>query len=323
MSPNTRAVVLLGAFVLGLASAAQAAAQGALARLQIVSGDRQIAVNTRVPPQPYVVRAVDSSGAPVQGITLVIQTSGGGDGPMLRDEFGFRGFNTPTIFLPNPTGILPEYLAVTGADGVASASGHYFDFPPAAFLVAATGPRPTTVPPIFFFTVAVTAPPPGNPTVIVEYFDAELGHYFNTLYQTEIDALDAGRFPGWNRSIGSFIGWATAEDAPPGAVPVCRFFSALYTSHFYTADAEECDAVIAKWPNVWTLETRTAFYIYLPDKVTGQCAAGMQPVYRLYNSRPDPNHRYVTDARLRDWMRNAGWIPEGYGPDAVIMCTPA
>jgi hypothetical protein len=212
---------------------------------------------------------------------------------------------------------------VTDTDGLGSASGRYVDFPPSAFVVSATAtPLPTTVPPIFFFTVLVTAPPPGNPTVIVEYFDADLGHYFNTLYQTEIDALDAGQFPGWNRSIGSFIAWASAQDAPPGAVPVCRFFSSRYTSHFYTADSNECDAVIAKWPDAWTLETRTAFYINLPDTTTGACGPGMQPVYRLYNNRPDPNHRYVTDRKLRDWMRNAGWIPEGYGPDSVIMCTP-
>ena len=108
----------------------------------------------------------------------------------------------------------------------------------------------------------------------------------------------------------------------PGTVPVCRFFSSLYTAHFYTADADECDAVIAKWPDVWTLETRAAFYISLPDKAAGACGVGTQPVYRLYDTRNGPNHRYVTDRKLRDTMRNYGWIPEGYGPDAVIMCTP-
>lgn len=300
---------------------ASSSTHGQVSGLQIVSGDRQIAVNTFVPPQPYVVRAVDAQGTPVQGATLVIQTSGMGHNARLQDEFHFRGFNTIGFLLPSDP--LPEYVAVTDVNGLASARGRYADGAPSSFIVSATAtPLPTAVPPIYFFTTLVTAPPPGNPMLVVEYFDAALDHYFNTLYQAEIDALDTGRFPGWTRSIGSFIGWATSQDAPPGALPVCRFFSSLYTSHFYTADADECDAVIAKWPDIWQLESPAAFYIFLPDKATGACAPGMQPVYRLYNDRPDPNHRYVTDSALRDRMRNAGWIPEGYGPDSVIMCTP-
>jgi len=38
------------------------------ARLEIVSGDRQIAVNTVMPPNPYKVRALDSAGNPVAGV---------------------------------------------------------------------------------------------------------------------------------------------------------------------------------------------------------------------------------------------------------------
>jgi hypothetical protein len=47
------------------------------------------------------------------------------------------------------------------------------------------------------------------------------------------------------------------------------------------------------------------------------------PVYRVYaGATRTPNHRYVTDRALRDAMVSQGWIAEGYGPDAVIMCTP-
>ncbi len=294
-----------------------------MTRLEIVSGDRQIIVNSDLPNQPYVVRALDAGGKPVQGATLIIQTSGGGDGVVLRDEFGFRGFNTPGTFLPRPIGPAPEYLATTDANGVAMASGHYVDFPPSAFLVAASNYGPQDAfPPVFFSAVMISSPAPGNPTLVVEYFEEDLGHYFNTLYQVEIDALEANRFPGWHRSIGSFIAYATAADAPPDAVPVCRFFSSQFTSHFYTADAGECAAVLAKWPNVWTLETPAAFYILIPDKTTGACGAGLQPIYRIYNNLPSPNHRYVTDKKLRDAMVASGWLPEGYGPDSVIMCTP-
>jgi hypothetical protein len=91
-----------------------------------------------------------------------------------------------------------------------------------------------------------------------------------------VDRL-AGHPFGVPKSTGTaFVAYATASHAPGGAVPVCRFFSSQFTSH-YTVDAGECDAVTQKWPNVWTLETRTAFYVYLPDKNTGKCASGMQP----------------------------------------------
>jgi len=32
----------------------------------------------------------------------------------------------------------------------------------------------------------------------------------------------------------------------PRSVPVCRFFSSKLNSHFFTPDATECEAVIAK-----------------------------------------------------------------------------
>lgn len=319
MTPERYIRILLAAAV----TLSSGYAVGQVARLEIVSGDRQIIVNSNLPNQPYVVRAVDAKGMPVQGATLIIQTSGGGDGVVLRDEFGFRGFNTPASFLPHPGGPLPEYLAATGANGMAMASGRYFDSAPSAFLIGASNNGPQDAfPPVFFSAVMITSPAPGNPIVVVEYFEGDFNRYFNTLYQAEIDALEANVFPGWHRSIGSFIAYASATDAPAGALPVCRFFSSQFTSHFYTADAGECAAVVAKWPTVWTLETTTAFYILVPDKTTGACGAGLQPIYRVYNNLPSPNHRYVTDKKLRDAMVASGWLPEGYGPDSVIMCTP-
>ena len=46
------------------------------------------------------------------------------------------------------------------------------------------------------------------------------------------------------------------------------------------------------------------------------------PVYRVWNRRPDTNHRYTTDPAVRDAMVAAGGVAEGYGPDAVAMCAP-
>ncbi len=150
------------------------------------------------------------------------------------------------------------------------------------------------------------------------------GHYFNTISQAEIDALEAGKFVGWQRLTGAFIAYEAKEDAPEDAVPVCRFFSSKFTSHFYTANPAECDSVERNLSDVWALETRAAFYINVPDKLTGNCGTGLQPIHRMYNNQAMPNHRYIADAQLRDRMSGAGWIAEGYGgANAVMLCTPA
>ena len=297
-------------------------------RLEIVSGDRQIAVNTTIPAQPYKVRALDAAGDPVAGLTLFIGPTSYTGKPLLLDEFGFRGFNANGYETWLGPGRAPsEYLFVTDQNGVATGQGPYrFATAPSAFTVAAADISGTTawytLPRKFFSAVMTASPPPGQPSVLIEYFHAPTDHYFNTLSQNEIDALERGYFAGWSRSIGSFIAYATEAEAPVGAVPVCRFFSSLYTAHFYTADQAECQAVIDRWPDVWTLESRAAFYIFEPNKATGECAAGLQPVYRLYSTRNGPNHRYVTDPALRDVMVAAGWTAEGFGADAVMLCTP-
>lgn len=309
--------------VVALASMGTAYAQSpTYSRLEIVSGDRQIAVNTVMPPNPYKVRAVDSAGNPVAGVRLFIGPENYTGWPLSLDEFGFRGFNRTSS--ETSSTIPPEYFAVTDSSGVATVRGAHHASAPAAFLiVAASSPVfAGALPQVFLSAVMAETQPAGTPTVVVEYFHNGIKHYFNTLLQNEIDRLEAGAFAGWSRSTGSFIAYASAQDAPAGTVPVCRFFSSKYTAHFYTADPTECQTVIDRWPDVWTLETRNAFYIYEPDKESGQCAPGLMPVYRLYSTRSGPNHRYVTDRSLRDVMVSAGWSAEGYGPDAVMLCTP-
>ncbi|MEP7275523.1 MAG: peptidase S10, partial [Betaproteobacteria bacterium] len=53
---------------------------------------------------------------------------------------------------------------------------------------------------------------------------------------------------------------------------------------------------------------------------TGACPAGTDPVSRVYDNRSDANHRYLLSAQTRAAMQARGWIAEGYGPDAVVMC---
>jgi hypothetical protein len=68
------------------------------------------------------------------------------------------------------------------------------------------------------------------------------------------------------------------------------------------------------------LETTNAFYVYLPD-AAGLCAQGTIPLYRLWDARPDTNHRYTTDPAIREQMIARGWVAEGSGI-GVVACIP-
>ena len=105
-------------------------------------------------------------------------------------------------------------------------------------------------------------------------------------------------------------------------------------SHFLSASADECTAVLAKIgvdPKYggYIYETPREFYIALPDTPSGACVpAGSTPgrnpqaVFRLWNKRADSNHRYTTDSNVRAQMIARGYVSEGYGPLGVTMCTP-
>jgi outer membrane protein assembly factor BamB len=155
---------------------------------------------------------------------------------------------------------------------------------------------------------------------VVEFYNPAFDHYFMSSLDAEIEALDTGMFPGWARTGDTF---AAYSQSLPGANPVCRFYlpPAYGDSHFYSASPAECAAVQARYP-FFVFESPAVFFILLPELGTGACPAGASPVYRLWDNRPDTNHRYTTSRATREQMVAAGWIAEGYGSDAVIMCTP-
>jgi len=171
-------------------------------------------------------------------------------------------------------------------------------------------------------TAALAAAP--NATV-VEYYRSDVDHYFITASPHEQALLDDGTQRGWTRTGVTFLAWTTAAAAPATAQPVCRFYGrpeAGLDSHFYSAFVDECDDVKTKFSAAWQFEAPDVFYIEAPDRTTGTCAAGTAPVYRVYDNRSDANHRYVVSAEARQTMVGRGWVPEGYGPDAVVMCAP-
>jgi uncharacterized delta-60 repeat protein len=155
---------------------------------------------------------------------------------------------------------------------------------------------------------------------VTEFYHAGFDHYFMTALTSEIQALDNGVFGDWSRTGQTFNAYA---NAPADSTSVCRFFSAAFapkSSHFYTPDAAEC-AYLKTGP-IWLFEG-VVFNLPVPD-AAGNCPAGSNPVYRLYNSGQGgaPNHRYTTSLDIRTQMMGKGWIPEGYGPIGVIMCAP-
>ena len=158
-------------------------------------------------------------------------------------------------------------------------------------------------------------------TAVVEYYHAALDHYFVSALAADIAALDSGKLAGWARTGRTFNAYA---DAAPGTSPVCRFYlpPAVGDSHFYSASPAECAEVAAKFP-AFVLEATAVMHIGLPDPDTGDCQEGLVRVYRLWNARADSNHRYTADPAERAAMVARGYVAEGYGPDATIMCAPA
>jgi len=73
-------------------------------------------------------------------------------------------------------------------------------------------------------------------------------------------------------------------------------------------------------PGYWKRLTLLKFA--LPNLGTGTCPVNTQPIYRLWNRRQDSNHRYAATTAIKQTMIARGWAPEGYGPDAVVMCAP-
>ncbi|HEX3097741.1 MAG TPA: hypothetical protein VHQ02_08490, partial [Usitatibacter sp.] len=160
------------------------------------------------------------------------------------------------------------------------------------------------------------------------YFNTATGHYFVTAGAGEALGIDAGAAgAGWVRTGRSFQAWLSSTTAPADAQPVCRFYSTMANSHFYTANPAECQALeaaaekeLAATGTVkgWAYEG-TAFYVETPKD--GQCPAGTTAIERVYNNGfatgEGSNHRFVDDGALAQLMVDRQWVPEG-----AAFCAP-
>lgn len=160
--------------------------------------------------------------------------------------------------------------------------------------------------------------PVSEKVTVVEFYNPTHDHYFMTWVGTEIARLLNGDTPGWVPTGLSFSAFPAERT---GLSAVCRIYipPGKGDGHYYGRDKAECDGTMAKNPS-FVLESPN--FIYLYPTTGGNCAQGQTPVYRVYSNRADVNHRYVTSRTERDAMVAKGWLAEGDGPDAVVMCAP-
>jgi photosystem II stability/assembly factor-like uncharacterized protein len=167
---------------------------------------------------------------------------------------------------------------------------------------------------------------------VVEFYHADLDHFFYTANAGEQAWLDAGGAGGgWRRTGLAFRNG--------GAERVCRFYGSQVpgpNSHFYTITASECESLkelqtlIPASEKRWNYEGRDFFSTapfdrdpnfvppwLAPNEPT--CPTGMVPVYRAYNNGfargIDSNHRLTTSAQAIQDQVARGWKDEG-----IAMC---
>lgn len=157
---------------------------------------------------------------------------------------------------------------------------------------------------------SISSAPPSLPAYA--FFHPQINHYFVTADPVERDLVLAD---GWYSADDGFRVWPAQGPAPAAAHPVCRFYSALVNSHFYTASASECD-LLQSPSSGWTYEG-IAFQALMPTDQA--CPSGTQAVWRLYNhgaAELDSNHRFVTSRDVYESFHSY-WAGEG-----VAFCSP-
>ncbi|MCZ2134337.1 MAG: hypothetical protein LC098_02745 [Burkholderiales bacterium] len=168
-------------------------------------------------------------------------------------------------------------------------------------------------------------PPPWVEDEVVEYvnrvqFPAQPdGQYFYTAITADKAILDA--YPAlWQRTGRSF--------KSGGYVGTCRFYGGRNggpNTHFYTADAKECDAL--KKIDFLDYEG-SSFTANMPlpgAAVEGikRCPIDSKPLFRLYNDAARSNGRFVSNHRYTtDRADVAAFVARGWVDEGQVMCVP-
>jgi hypothetical protein len=147
-----------------------------------------------------------------------------------------------------------------------------------------------------------------NNIYVVEFVNEVTGHYVLLQGQEINDVLNGSAGAGWVQTGQFFYEPDPSFFQGVVTIPVCRFYSPVFNSHFLAANVAECEGL--KSNSDWVYE-KIPFSV---EPAAPGCTNGHVPVYRLYNNRHafrDANHRFTPDAATRDEMIAAGWIDEG------------
>jgi hypothetical protein len=120
---------------------------------------------------------------------------------------------------------------------------------------------------------------------VYRFWSPSLECHFYTISEEEKDNLIRDYPHIWTFEGTAYF--AMRDSGSSGAVPVYRFWSPVYSGHFYTISETEKDMLIRDFQAVWTFEG-TAFYAY-PE---GRQPADAKPVYRFWS--PVTGHHFYT-----------------------------
>ncbi len=148
---------------------------------------------------------------------------------------------------------------------------------------------------------------PGT-TLAVEYFNASLEHYFLTVTPLEMAVLDKEGPAGWQRTGLSFWVYPADSSARRAARARCADTTGDPKPDSIRTSTRHRPTNVAPSPSgrlaAWILESPTYFYAYLQTSI-GSCPADAaaqraiaRRLYRVYNNRPDANHRFTTSYYL-------------------------
>lgn len=185
--------------------------------------------------------------------------------------------------------------------------------PAGTYAIKARNLYPGDHSPVLLGEFTVDPAPTAQP--VYAFLHGGINHYFITASQTQRDFLLQNNL-GWTIVDEGFKAWPASGPAPAAAKPVCRLYSPLVNTHFFSADAAVCD-FLKQQTGTW-VDEGIAFRALVPT--AGMCPSGTLPVWRLYNNRfaqLDSNHRYVTSQDTYRHMIANGWIGEG-----VRFCSP-
>jgi hypothetical protein len=269
----------------------------------------------------YSVRLLPGGGAPTtffQTLNKAIVTSGNNieiDTIVTDDTSPFPGYG-----LSDPTSSVATGLSLSGGSLGALAQGQYSVTVAIDIYESVTGTLGHLCGGPWHATLVVSSQPaPTQTGEVVEFRNASLDRYFITQNFQEIAALDSGQIEGWSRTGLHFLAYLPGMSDGRG-VPITRLYRASSVGHLFTFIYYESEYSVG--PD-WQVESLNAFEIPVPSVLSGECAAGTTPVYRLWDGRADADHRYTTAPGVRDEMIHAGYVAEGFGRDSVFFCALA